>query len=91
MNPLPALTDQERAKVRKEVFAQNRSDPLFVLEAMGCYFDWHKAHLAGESLETTRAIDKAVLDYCERCGLFETAEDELLASKQVNGKRYLTA
>lgn len=85
------LTDLERSAIRKDVFQQNRADVEFVKDAMDVYRDWHKWFVEGEALELSHAIDESVRKYCERCGLFAEAEQNLIESKGINGKRWLEA
>lgn len=90
MNARIQLTDRERALCRQTVFMEKRQNKRFTLEALGeCDDSWHKAHINAESLELHRAIDQAVWNYCESCGLFAEAERDLLAGIEISGGRVL--
>lgn len=89
MNARLQLTDMERAQCRKSVLMDKRADVSFVLEAMQESPAWHKSLISGDAIETSRAIEQAIVDYCDLCDYFEEAERDLLAAIERSGGRKL--
>jgi hypothetical protein len=93
MNALlkPTLTDSERARIRGELFKEKRKDSVFMQEVIGESNVWHSAYVKSDFIAMGNAIDAELWNYLSRNGMFEDAERELLASKDVNGKGWLTS
>jgi hypothetical protein len=88
------LTDQERAQAREKLYEEQKRSFAFIREALG-EASPVQARLAEKAFATDDAIlfleccKELVKDYIES-ELAEDAERELLASKDINGKKYFT-
>jgi hypothetical protein len=90
-----SLTDSERARIRKELYEEKKKDLQFITEAINeagavTASIIRKGFESGDANIFMMGCQHAVMNYIES-ELAEDAERELLASKDVNGKRYLEA
>jgi hypothetical protein len=91
MNAIVQLTPKERDRARRELFEEKRKDYFFMVEVVGERIDWHKSYAIKDFVSMGEMLDRQLWDYLERTGMFQDAEEELLSSKQINGKNWLTA
>lgn len=89
---MTALTDRERQEIQRRVFLEKRADPEFMKEVISeSDSAWHKAFRERDWIQMGYELDLAASRYMEKCGLYEDAENEALASKEINGRRYYEA
>lgn len=89
--PSPRLTERERDNVREQLFQAKRKDFLFMQEIVAESKSWHDAYAKNDLIEMGRALDAVLWLHLEAHGYFKEAEDDLLASKDINGKSWLMA
>lgn len=83
MNAVIKITERELSAERRKLFDEKRKDPLYVLEAMNMYHDWHVYYVAKDMLPCQSEIDRALWKLLESSGEFETAESELMGRKEL--------
>lgn len=91
MTPAIRLTERERAEVRKAVFEREWKDPVRVADSLHDSHRWHELLMNNDLFEAVKEMKRIYHRYLELCGDYERAEQELLSSKSINGKRYLEA
>jgi hypothetical protein len=90
-----SLSERERAQIRKDLYEQKKRDWLFLAEAINEAKGTAAAVIrmgfeSGDAPLFLKGCQQAVIDRIES-ELAEDAERDLLASKDINGKRYFTA
>lgn len=83
MNAILKLSPRELAEERERLFQEKRKDPLYVLEAMNMYHDWHVYYVAKDMLPCQDKIDEALWRLLESSGEFETAESEAAGRREL--------
>lgn len=95
MSAVISLTERERAEIRKKLLAEKMQDWLFVTEALTeAEPQTAKAIIASfqnDGWGFRHYCQQAVHEYLLRNEKYTEAEEKVLSSKSVNGKRYLEA
>lgn len=90
----PTLTDRERAEIRKRLYDQKKRNWTFIVEALSEASQTNAGQIMGcmenDGYGLLHYFNKAIKDYIDS-ELMEDAENEVLASKEVNGKRWMEA
>lgn len=92
---MTALTERERQEIRDRLYAEKIKDYPFILEAMGeattpQAFAIKRAIATRDSQWLMHQIVILIQNYIDS-ELMEDAENEVLASKEINGKRWMEA
>lgn len=92
---MTALTDRERQEIRRRLYDEKVNDFPFILEALGeasqQQADAIKTALkTGDAVRLMMQCNILIKGYIDS-ELLEDAENEVLASKEVNGKRWMEA
>lgn len=88
----PTLSPAERKRIKEQLFEEKKKDWPFIKEAIGeadvqVAMVLKIAFLKDDAILFMRACKEALKNYIES-ELVETAEQEALSSKSINGKRY---